>query len=267
MKFLLLFDQTVRGLNEKAPVEYRGITIGRVADISFDLAPDTGGTRIPVLIEVDPGLMLPEKNRLDMKADTDFLKKEVAKGLRAALKTGSLITGALFVDLDYYTDAAPAELGKSGEYVTVPTIPSGFAQLEAKLTAILDKVQALPIDRAMADIAEAAKEAKTTIAESRSTLKEIETTAAAARKTLEDPEFRKLPADIRLAIGKLQKSIDSLGPDGAVQGDLLRTLDELRASLRSIKGLSNSIEEKPNSLIFGNDNSGNSKPKAPRGGR
>jgi paraquat-inducible protein B len=264
LKFLLLFDQTVRGLAEKAPVEFRGITIGRVAEISFDLVPAIGDPRIPVLIEVDPCLMRPEAARKITAPDSEFIKDAVRKGLRAALKTGSLITGALYVDLDYYTDSPPAELGKSGEFSTIPTVSSGFAQLEAKLTAILDKLQALPLDKTMADIAAAAVEAKVTIADSRATLKEIEATAAAARKTLEDPDFRGLPADLRKSLDELQKSVASVGPDGAVQGDLLRTLDELRASLRSLKAVTTTIDEKPNSLLFGRESSGNPKPKAPR---
>ncbi len=267
LKFLLLFDQTVRGLSQKAPVEFRGITIGRVADISFDLVPAGRDTRIPVLIEIDPALMRPEAARELTTADSEFLKDAVAKGLRAALKTGSLITGALFVDLDYHEDALPAELGKEGEFTTLPTIPSGFAQLEGKLTAILDKLQALPLDKTLADISAAAVEAKTTIADARTTLKEIEVTAAAARKTLEDPEFRELPADLRKTLDELHKSVASVGPDGAMQGDLLRTLDELRASLRSLKSMTTTIDEKPNALLFGRDSSGNPTPKAPRGGR
>ncbi len=266
LKFLLLFDQTVRGLTEKAPVEFRGILIGRVADISFDLVPAAGDMRIPVLIEIDPALMRPETAREMTKPDSEFLREAVGNGLRAALKTGSLLTGSLFVDLDYYEDAVPAELGMSGDFTTIPTVSSGFAQLEAKLTAILDKIQALPIDQVVADIAAAAGEAKITIAESRTTLKEIEATAAAARKTLEDPQFRDLPAGLRKTLEELQKSVASVGPDGAVQGDLLRTLDELRASLRALKSMTTTIDEKPNSLLFGRESSGNPKPKAPRAG-
>ena len=267
LKFLLLFDQTVRGLSEKASVEFRGITIGRVAEISFDLVAGADDPRIPVLIELDPSLVRPETAREMTKPDSVFFNEEVAKGLRAALKTGSLITGAMYVDLDYYEDAAPAKLGKSGDFTTFPTVSSGFAQLEAKLSAILDKVQSLPLEETMADIAAAAAEAKITIAESRKTLAEIEATAAAARKTLEDPEFRELPADLRKSIAALEKSISSIGPDGAVQGDLLRTLDELRASLRSLKSVATTIDEKPNSLLFGRESSGNPTPKAPRAAR
>ena len=267
LKFLLLFDQTVRGLTEKAPVEYRGITIGRVAEISFDLAPEAGDMRIPVLIEIDPTLMRPETARQMTKPDSEYLKEAVNHGLRAALKTGSLLTGALFVDLDYYEDAIPAGLGKAGEFITIPTVSSGFAQLETKLTAILDKIQALPIDKTMAEFAAAAVEAKTTLVDSRAALKEIETAAAAARKTLDDPAFRALPADLRASLNKLQTTLASVGPEGAIQGDLQRTLDELRASLRALKSMTTTIDEKPNSLLFGRESSGNPTPKAPRGGR
>jgi paraquat-inducible protein B len=267
LKFLLLFDQTVRGLSEKASVEFRGITIGRVAEISFDLVAGADDPRIPVLIELDPSLVRPETAREMTKPDSVFFNEEVAKGLRAALKTGSLITGAMYVDLDYYPDAVAAQLGKSGDFTTFPTVSSGFAQLEAKLSAILDKIQAMPLEEAMADIAAAAAEAKVTIAESRKTLAEIEATAAAARKTLDDPEFRELPGDLRKSIAALEKSISSIGPDGAVQGDLLLTLDELRASLRSLKSAATTIDEKPNSLLFGRESSGNPTPKAPRAAR
>jgi paraquat-inducible protein B len=65
-------------------------------------------------------------------------------------------------------------------------------------------------------------------------------------------------------MAELRKAIASLGPEGAVQGDLLRALDELRDSLRSIKAVTTTIDEKPNSLLFGRDSSGNPTPKAPR---
>lgn len=266
-RFILMFDQSVRGLAERAPVEFRGIMLGRVSEISFDLAPGNDDRRVPVLIEIDPLLMRSESKRGAGGSGEDVVREAVANGMRAGLRTGSLITGALFVDLDYYPEAPAAELEKTGEFLQIPTVSSGFAQLEAKVTAILDKIQAMPIEQTMTDVAAAAEEAKVTVAEARKTLQEIEATAVAARATLEDPEFRELPADMRKSLAELQKSISSLGPEGAVQGDLLRTLDELRASLRSIKAVTTTIDEKPNSLLFGRDSSGNPTPKAPRTGR
>lgn len=264
LRFLLLFNQSVRGLAELAPVEFRGITIGRVARISFDLVAGAEDPRIPVLIELDPAMVRPASAEAVERQDPEFLRDEVDKGLRATLRTANLISGALFVDLDYYPDAPEAELERHGEFNVLPTVSSGFTQLEAKITAVLDKLNALPLEQAVTDITAAATEAKTTITEARATLDEIEAAAAAARGTLEDPSFRELPADLRESIAELRKSLASMGPDGAIQGDLLRALDELRASLRSIKSVTTTIDEKPNSLLFGRDSTGNPKPRAPR---
>ncbi len=265
LRFLLLFDQSVRGLALGAPVEFRGMRIGRVADISFDYVPSSADQRIPVLVEIDPKLLRQETAERMVEPGGAFLASAVERGLRATLKTASLLTGALYVDLDYYPDADPAGLGEVSGYTTIPTISSGFAQLEAKLSAILDKIQALPLEDTMEKIAAAADESATTIAEARKTLKELEATVAAARGTLEDPEFRALPADLRQTLAELEKSVASVGPEGSIQGDLARTLDELRAALRACISLATSIDEKPNSLIFGRESSGNPVPRAPRG--
>jgi paraquat-inducible protein B len=266
LKFVMLFDQSVRGLSKRAPVEFRGIPIGRVADISFDYLTVPEDPSIPVLVEIDPSLLRPDAAEKIVKPDSDFLKDAVARGLRASLKTGSLLTGALYVDLDYYKESPHAEVGNAGGYPTIPTVSAGLAQLEAKLTAILDKVS-VAADVTMKKIGTAADEAAITIADSRTTLKEIEQTAASLRKTLDSPEFTQIPADLRTTLAALEKSVSSVGPDGAVQGDLLRTLDELRASLRSFKSLTTGIDEKPNSLLFGRDGSGNPIPKAPKANR
>jgi paraquat-inducible protein B len=268
LRYLLLFDQSVRGLAVGGPVEFRGIPIGRVADISFDyIAEASGDRRIPVLVEVDPSPMRAEASKGMADSASGFIERAVARGLRAALKTANLLTGTLYVDFDYYGDAVPAEVEVVGELIAVPTISSGFAQLEAKLSAVLDKLQSLPLDETLGKIGLAAEESATTVAEARAALKEIEAVAASARQTLEDPDFRELPADLRVTLADLQRSVASMGPDGSIQGDMLRTLDELRASLRSLKSLSTTIDEKPNSLIFGREGSGNPVPRAPVRGR
>ncbi|MEI7910193.1 MAG: MlaD family protein [Verrucomicrobiota bacterium] len=264
LKVLLLFDQSVRGLAKGASVEFRGIPIGRVANISFNYLPLGKDSRVPVLVEIDPALLRRSMPGTVAGPDAEFLQQAVAQGLRAALKTESYITGTLFVDFAFYPDTPSAALTQVGELAAVPTLSGGLEQLEMKLTAILNKIQALPLDAVMGNIAKAAEESATTIAAARTTLDEINSTATAARKMLDDPQFLGLPADLRGTLTNLQKTIASIGPDGSMQGDLLRTLDELRASLRSIKSLSNTIDDKPNSLLIGRDSSGNPVPRAPR---
>jgi paraquat-inducible protein B len=236
-------------------VEYRGIEIGRVTNISFDYAPERDNQKIPVLVEVDPRLLRALGTASTPEDDILMLGDAVKNGLRATLKTGSLLTGALFVDFDYYTAEKPADLGYKGDFPVVPTMPSGFAQFEVKIASILDKIDALPLDNTLTEIT-------ATVAEARDAIKEIEKVAAAAKVTLEDDDFRQLPSDLRRTLGELEKSLSSVGPDGNVQGDLLRTLDELRGAIRAIEAMSDTIKEKPNSLLFGKEESGNPKPKA-----
>ena len=262
LQVLLLFDQSVRGLNVSAPVEYRGIRIGRVTSISFDFVRERENQMVPVLVELDSALLRATGEDIPPEEELPLLEEGIRNGLRATLKTGSLLTGAMYVDFDYYPNEEIESLTYKGDYPVVPTLASGFAQLEVKLASILDKIDALPLDETVEQITAAARETATTVSEAKLALKQIEEAAAAARETMENPEFKQLPADLRKSLATLDQSVSSIGPDGAIQGDLLRTLDELRSSMRSIEALSDTIKEKPNSLLFGKDESKNPIPRA-----
>lgn len=260
-RILLFFDQSVRGLSAGAPVEFRGILLGRVVEISFKHSPP-GDSRVPVVIEIDSDTL--GKAVEDINDPTKALAECVRRGLRAKLSTGSLLTGALFVDLDFVPGAMPAELTKIGEYEVIPTESSGLAQLQDKLNAILAKIDALPLDETLNKFGTAADEIAITVKDVRGTLEEAEGALAEAKKLLARDETQNLTAELQATLKQVRSSVDSLGPEGAMQGDLARTLDELRAALRSFKVLSDSIEEKPNSLLFGREGSGDPKPRAKR---
>lgn len=256
---LLFFDQSVRGLTVGAPVEFRGLPLGRVTDISFEHSP-SGDTRVPVVIEIDSDLL--KKAVENVENAQDILAECVRRGLRASLSTGSLLTGALYVDLDFVPDAPPAQLTKSGEYDVIPTQSSGLAQLEDKINSILAKIERLPLEETLDKFGNAADEIAITVKDVRGAIDEAEAALAEAKKLLARDETQNLTAELEATLKEVRGSVESLGPKGAMQGDLARTLDELRAALRAFKTLSDSIEEKPNSLLFGRDSSGNAQPKA-----
>ncbi len=260
-KALLFFDHSVRGLNRGAPVEFRGIPIGRVVDITFKYSPP-GDSRVPVLIEFDTNTL--RRATEDQSDGTLLLSEAVRKGLRAKLGTGSLLTGAMFIDIDFVPGAFPATLGKLDDFDIIPTESSGFAQMETKINAILAKLQALPLDDTLAKFGNAADETAKTVADARSTLTSIEETLAEMKKILGSEETQSVTKELNSTLAELRTSVESLGPSGTMQGDLRRTLDELRSALRSFDSLSRSLDEKPNSLLFGRDSSGNPTPKARR---
>jgi len=182
--YLLLFSASVRGLSPDAPVEFRGIRVGSVVAASFKYLPSDPEHRVPVLIKIDPAVFtdLPAG---DAEATHSFLAQSVANGLRASLKTGSLLTGQLFVELDFQKDAPPATIVSIGDYKVLPTVPAaGLDELQAKAGALLDKFNALPVEK----IGENANAALAAMKETAVNLNKLTGPDSALDKTLKNAE-------------------------------------------------------------------------------
>ena len=211
--YLLLFTGSARGLNEGAPVEFRGVRIGTVNGVSFRYLPNDPERRVPVLIQVDPTFItnLPSENT---EAAENFIADSVRNGLRASLKTGNLLTGQMYVDLDFQKDAPAATVAELDGYRLIPTTSGGLGELQDKATALLDKLAALPLDD--------------TVKNATAALEAIKTTAE-----------------------NLGKTAGGFSADSPVYRQLTATLRELDETLRSVRTLADTLEQKPNSLIFG----------------
>ena len=141
----LIFKDSVRGLSPGAPVEFRGIPIGEVSDIRAQIDLKTLEFSTPVTIRLDP-------QRLGVKviagvsgADLEMMRRRlidvmVAHGIRAQLRTGNLLTGAVFVALDFFPGAPPATVDWSQTPVQLPTMPGQLEATEAKVTNIINKL-------------------------------------------------------------------------------------------------------------------------------
>jgi paraquat-inducible protein B len=256
LTYLLLFKDSVRGLNKDAPVEFRGIRVGTVIDISFDYLPDDAERRVPVLIKLDPSLIgdLPSDNESD---GAELIAQSVKEGLRATLRTGSLLTGQLFVDLDIVQGAEPSVVTTVGGYHTIPTYTSGLGQLQDKLTAFLDKLQALPLD-------ETVKTANGALAEIKDVAARLSSSSASLDTLLAAKETQQLPAELKSSLNSLQATLDGFNEKSAIYRDLATVIQELSSALRSIDSLASTLERKPSSLIWGNPKGTVSPPKAKR---
>lgn len=257
-EFLLLFDQSVRGLAEGAKVEFRGLQVGRVAGISFEYADQADSRRVPVLVQLNQ--MLIEKQFPTAMRDEggEGISKAVAVGLRGALRPSNLLTGQLFVELDFYDDIPASPIVTLGDYAVLPTVETGLARLEEQIAAVLSKFEGLPLEESLAKLDVAVDQSSKTLeaaekafARSESAIVEARDSLQAVRKVLENPEFSKLPGEVRETLTALRGSLEGVGPKSSIYGDLRRTMDELRGAARSIERVANTIEEKPNSLVFG----------------
>lgn len=234
--YLLLFTGSVRGLSIEAPVEFRGIQVGTVAGISFQYLPADPERRAPVLIKLDPAAFVnvPEGNYEAAQAE---IARTVEKGLRASLKTGSLITGQLYVDLDFQKDAPTGKLELVQGYNVIPTSGSGLDELEGKVSAVLDKFKALPLEQ--------------TVQNANDALASVKGAAGSLDKFLGSKETQALPGELRKNLQELQQTLAGYNGNSAFYSDVSSTLRQLTETLRSLKALTGTIERTPNSLIFG----------------
>jgi len=222
--FVLLFKQSVRGLAPGAPVEFRGIQIGEVTEITAEADPKTSDFSIAVTITLDAvrlGVQMPNEPSSPEAWDAmrrNFIDTLVSRGFRAQLRTGNLVTGALFVAIDAFPGAPPTTVDWSQKPARLPTVPGEIEQIEASIVNIVKKLDKVPLQ----DIGDEAKNA----------LVDLRGTLASASRTLDTAD-------------------KTIAPNSALSDNLSETLGEVSRAARAIRVLADYLERHPESLLRG----------------
>lgn len=251
--YILHFNESIRGLTVGAPVEFRGIRIGQVVDIKAEYDQTTLSPRIKVLVETEPQRW---RTGADTADPSQEIQKLVEKGLRAQLKTGSLLTGQLFVDIDFHPDAPKARVEYEQNFPVVPTIPAPLQVITARVNELLSKLERMPIEQIGKDLGDTLQNVKR-LSESRQLLEAVQ----ALNETLQHTRqlVQNLDANVAPAIGstldQIQKTLaaveGTLGKDAPLQHEMRRALKELAEAARGIRILTDYLERHPDALIFG----------------
>lgn len=250
--FVLVFNQSVRGLQPGAPVDFRGIVVGEVAAIQTQYDPGTQKLSIPVEIRLYPERFTSRlrggKQAGRFAGDRrKLLATLVERGLRAQLRTGSLLTGQLYVALDFFPDAPRARLDLAQSPPELPTTPSTLEDLHATIVSLANKIERVPLEEMAADLSETLQ---TVNALARKLDTEI---APEARATL--AEMRKTLAEVTRTMGDASRTFTaaekSLAPDSALFGDLQEAARELSRTAQSLRVLADYLERNPQALLRG----------------
>jgi paraquat-inducible protein B len=244
MYVVVRFAQSLKGLVPGAPVEYRGIPIGRVERLMFrelvqaGIEEGEGGTgdAIPVLLYIEPAQMaLP-----DVAESVELLRHTIVtgvpRGMRATLETGNLLTGAKYVYMDYFKGEPAATVGSFGEYITIPTVAGGFDQVLVQVNSLLEKFNAMPLEE--------------TVGNANAAIAELDKTLAGLRVILENQDTRALPGELKATLVELRATLDGLSPDSAMYQNLNNTLQQLNRTLGNVESLTRTLSGQPNAAIM-----------------
>ncbi|PNB51640.1 MULTISPECIES: PqiB family protein [Pseudomonas] len=238
----LRFDQALRGLKVGAPVEFLGIEIGRVVSVNLDFDPKKRSFPLNVGIVIYPQrlgqahvkmLKVLEHNPDDEAAAVRLIGTFIDNGLRAQARSGNLLTGQLYIALDFFPKAEKVAFDPTARPISVPTVPGSLEQLQEKLEAMIDKLNKLPVERIAGN---------------------LDSNLVELRKGLTQFNARTLPG-VQNTLADLSKTLQSasstLAEDSPQREQLTETLDELGRMSRSLRELSDYLGRHPESLIRG----------------
>jgi paraquat-inducible protein B len=239
------FDQSTRGLSVGSTVDFRGVDLGKVESIGLTYDPQRKSFTADVVATLFPERLGRAYRALGdsqgmQEPDAEALFAElVRRGLRSQLRTGNLVTGQLYVALDFVPNAKPAQaelLADGG--LSIPSSPGSLDQIQEQILSIVEKMNAVPFERIGSNLADTLGEADRLLKtlsnelapEARKTLTEAQQTLDAASKTLSD---RNAP----------------------LQQDAASSLRELERAARSLRTLADYLQRHPQALLFGKPSS------------
>ncbi len=252
-RYALMFDESVRGLSVGAPVTLMGLTVGEVTEVGLSFDPKTLAVHPRVLISFYPERTIARfssEQQSAVRSNTErdpqkhlrLLRRLVdERGLRAQLKTGSLLTGQRYIAFEFLPKSPRPHIDWARDPLELPVAPGQLADLEAKLASILDKIDHMPL----AAIGDHAAVALKTLGQ---TLRDADAVAQHVdADTL--PQLQKALEDMHRLLDNANATL--VGPDAPGQQALRDALQEAARAAGSLRELTDYLERHPEALIRG----------------
>lgn len=242
--YVMVFKESVRGLPIGAPVDLRGVTVGEVTKINVELDQHKKEFAMPVEIQFYPErLRARYRNKSDQGKALDshaLLNALVENGFRAQLRSSSLLTGQLYIALDFFPKAPPAKMNWRKNPPEFPSNPASLEQLQATLMQILQKIDKMPLEELAVDARQTIQTLDTTLKNADKILLQVDASVV--------PELRTTLDDVRKTLGSAKQTLSA---DAPLQQDMREMMRELSRAAQSLRGLTDYLERHPESLIRG----------------
>jgi len=208
--FVLYFDNSVNGLRVGAPVKFKGVEIGSVKDIRLLLEKGADVSKIPVIIEIDLEKLTSRGATTAPAVDPEVFNKFIVDyGLRGQLDMESLVTGLLYVALDFFP-GTPIILvqqeNAKNKYPEIPTLPTTIEQAKGAVTRIFEKLQEIDFKELGVNLEATLKGVNRTV-----NSPDLEATIRSLRQTM--PKVDEAVVNIRNLAGTLDGKVKILADD------------------------------------------------------
>jgi paraquat-inducible protein B len=234
------FKRALRGLDVGAPVEFVGVDIGAVVAVDLGYDPKDRSFPVTVTAKLYPRRMGQAYEALAAQGKTeseqtlaDFVGSLVARGLRAQPRSASLLTGKLYIALDFLPASSRSSFDATLRPLELPTVDGSFQELESGIGRLVKKVNDLPLDKLAADL--------------HLDLNDL-------HATLSELHGHVLPAAVN-TLSALHATLDSanrtLEVESPLQRSLSDTLSESRSTLQAVRELADYLDRHPEALIRG----------------
>ncbi|MGH8760521.1 MAG: intermembrane transport protein PqiB [Burkholderiales bacterium] len=240
--YLMAFDESLRGLLPGAPVDFRGIVIGEVVSFSIEINPKTKYFEMLVETRIYPGrLSALQKMQTEALDRKELLNAWVKRGLRGQLRTGNLLTGQLYIALDFFPHAPKAEIDWSKKPIQLPTLSGGLQELQTtisvlanKLTVIANKLEKVPYEQIGNDLSQ-------TLQNANNLIQRLDTEVA--------PEAREVLKDAHKTLTAADRFLSADAP--LLQQDTREAMREIARAAQALRVLADYLERHPEALIRG----------------
>ena len=250
--YVLRFSGSVRGLNVGAPVELQGIRIGQVKKVELALA-EQSKKNVHVTIDIQPERM-DEAQIKSQEQLNAYLQSLIDKGMRAQLKTGSFLTGALFVDLAMKTSEGEAELVFADGAVEIPTSGNEFELLSSKAGSIVAKIDAIPFDNIGKNLAEIMRSVKDISTDLNNNDFGNEVGGLAKNLNQASTQLEAVLISANISLKQLDESLAVIEPDTPLYHSTLEMVKDISEAAESLEALTDELARNPQSLIYGTKN-------------
>ncbi len=241
--YVMVFNESVRGLSLGAPIDFRGVVVGEVTGLDLDYDRASHRITVPVTVRIDTARLLARKSiaNTERKLDTrTLLDRMTQRGLRAQARTASLVTNQLYVALDFFPTAPNATIDWSKTPPELPTTAGSLQELQVTIAAIAKKLEKVPFEEIGNDLRQTMQSARKLIDQlDRETAPELKATLEDARRALKNVEATAKGLEATVA------------PDAPLQQDLRGAMNEIARAAQAFRALSDYLERHPDSLIRG----------------